>query len=591
MIYIKNIGEVQTIYIPRNELLSETYVVTNKNCEYCYNEGLNDGIGKQKDKLTVLSVSENGLYEREDGWHTVDVNIKCKADNKQEKNITITQEFETVLPDEGYDSLSKVDINASEYGNQKHLEGYNTGKVEGAEEGYTQGKKDGYDEGYDIGKVDGYNEGYNTGKVDGREDVYLIGFESTPSWEKRDENNRVKYNASESGADGFSSVTIDIGTVYEEGHLLGKTEGYETGYDSGYEEGITEQKSKLENIEITVNGTYTKEDGYGSVVVKVPDVNGSYDEGYTNGISEQKAKLTNLTVTENGTYSNTDGWNSVSVSVSQTNIKTQTKTLVVTKDSEVVVPDSNYDGLSKVTVNASQYGQTKRNEGYEEGYERGVSAQQIYMRNGTKFAYSTFTSVPASSWNGVKDMSFMFYMCENLTTIPSIDTSSVTTMYNAFYGCKNIETISPLDTSNVTNIQGAFYACVKLIDIPEIDTSSVTNMDMLFYGCTGLNRIPALDCSKVTSIDNFFGNYTITNLFDLGGFINLKRSMTTFGLEKAPNLSYTACINVLNGLYDFTGNGVKPTVNEGRLKVHQNFLDLVGDNISIATNRGWIITA
>jgi surface protein len=140
-------------------------------------------------------------------------------------------------------------------------------------------------------------------------------------------------------------------------------------------------------------------------------------------------------------------------------------------------------------------------------------------------------------------------------------------------------------------MQGAFNSCTNLIDISEINTSNVTNMNYMFYSCTRLNRLPALDCSKVTSIDQFFGNYTITNLLFFGGFINLKRSMTTYGLDKAPNLNEASCINVLNGLYDFTGNNQTPTSSQGKLKVHQNFLDKVGSRISIATNKGWTITA
>ena len=45
---------------------------------------------------------------------------------------------------------------------------------------------------------------------------------------------------------------------------------YEEGYVVGKEDGINEQKRKLTDINITQNGTYTKEDGYKSVIVNVP---------------------------------------------------------------------------------------------------------------------------------------------------------------------------------------------------------------------------------------------------------------------------------------------------------------------------------
>ena len=64
-----------------------------------------------------------------------------------------------------------------------------------------------------------------------------------------------------------------------------------------------------------------------------------------------------------------------------------------------------------------------------------------------------------------------------------------------------------------------------------------------------------------------------------------------YGLVLCPNLTYQSCINILNGLYDFTGNGETPYSSQGKLKVHQNFLNAVGDEISIGTNKGWTITA
>ena len=79
-------------------------------------------------------------------------------------------------------------------------------------------------------------------------------------------------------------------------------------------------------------------------------------------------------------------------------------------------------------------------------------------------------------------------------------------------------------------------------------------------------------------------------LTELGGFINIKVSIENYAFTQLPNLTYQSCINVLNGLYDFTGNGKTPTSAQGKLKVHANFLTAVGDEISIATNKGWTVT-
>ena len=73
-------------------------------------------------------------------------------------------------------------------------------------------------------------------------------------------------------------------------------------YDEGKTDGVNEQKSKLESINITKNGTYNREDGYNKIIVKVPDLNGSYDEGYEQGQADIAENAKVLNVTENGVY-------------------------------------------------------------------------------------------------------------------------------------------------------------------------------------------------------------------------------------------------------------------------------------------------
>ena len=139
-----------------------------------------------------------------------------------------------------------------------------------------------------------------------------------------------------------------------------------------------------------------------------------------------------------------------------------------------------------------------------------------------------------------------------------------------------------------------FNGCGKLKTIPPLNTSKVGNMDSMFRECYSLTSLPALNAQSLSmySFLGIFGYNELSNLTDFGGFLNLKHSLTDDkNLKRLPNLTYESCINVLNGLYDFTGNGETPNSEQGKLKVHQNFLDKVGDEISIATNKGWQITA
>ena len=212
------------------------------------------------------------------------------------------------------------------------------------------------------------------------------------------------------------------------------------------------------------------------------------------------------------------------------------------------------------------------------------------------FAFTkSILEVPYFDTSNVTDMNSMFYYCENLTTVPHYDTSNVANMTYMFDGCSTLKTIPPFNTSNVTNMSNMFDGCSTLKTIPPFNTSKATNMSNMFSSCYALESLPALDCGAITYNNNYpLQSYSnnFDKLTDVGGFLNMKMSWdNTYGLAKCPNLSRESCINILNGLYDFTGNGEKPTSSQGKLKVHANFLSAVGDQISIATNKGWVVTA
>ena len=309
---------------------------------------------------------------------------------------------------------------------------------------------------------------------------------------------------------------------------------YDEGYSQGKSDGVNEQKSKLESISITENGIYSKEDGYNHIEVNVPDLNGSYDEGKIDGVNEQKSKLVSINITENGTYTKEDGYNQIEVNV---------------------------NAIPKINVQEA----------------------------GLNFAYSTFTEVPEwADFYGVTNMERMFQNCYKLQTIPPLDTSNVADMSSMFHNCSNLQTIPQIDTSNVINMTNMFFSCSNLQTIPAIDTSNVEDMSSMFAYCGNLKTLPELDVSKVTNISNYFRSCG-SNLTDVGGWKNLKINWNdNNGLARCPNLTYQSCINILNGLYDFVGNGSTETRT---LKVHANFLTTVGNEISIGTNKGWTITA
>jgi hypothetical protein len=219
---------------------------------------------------------------------------------------------------------------------------------------------------------------------------------------------------------------------------------------------------------------------------------------------------------------------------------------------------------------------------------------------GLKFAHSQFTTIPNDliDWSTVYDMSYMFQNCGKLVDLTGVNTYKATNMQNAF-GATPIVICPPLNTSNVTNMRNLFIDCSKLEEVGPMDTSKVTTMYGMFNNFSGeypLRKLPEFDCSSLTDINQYFAYSGYQNkrpkLTDCGGWKNLKCNWNDgYGLNHCPNLTYESCINILNGLYDFTGNGLTPSSSQGKLKVHQNFLDTVGEEISIGVVTGWVISA
>lgn len=192
----------------------------------------------------------------------------------------------------------------------------------------------------------------------------------------------------------------------------------------------------------------------------------------------------------------------------------------------------------------------------------------------------------------VADEKFSFRDAQ-FTKIPEwADIDGIEDMFGFFSSCSKLTEMRWFDASRTTNMKQAFMYCSALVSFPPLNTIRVATMDNMLDACTNLVSVPPLDARSRNNTKGIFGTWNLNNLTDFGGLIGLKTSMNgTDSFNRTPNLTYESCINILNGLYDFTGNGETPTSNQGILKVHSNFLSTVGDEISIATNKGWQITA
>ena len=221
--------------------------------------------------------------------------------------------------------------------------------------------------------------------------------------------------------------------------------------------------------------------------------------------------------------------------------KLQKKSMTVSSATATIVPDAGYDGMTKVDVDATEYGTSNYNDGVlaqkaklteinitengtytkEDGYSNVVvdvkaPTETIDLKTGTKFGNSRFSAMPFTLIcdSGVIDLSQLFYGCRNLKTldVSNFDTSKVTSMSYIFAYCSNLTTLdlSNFYTSNVTNMNSMFEGCSNFttLDLSNFNTSKVTSMSSMFSNCGNLTTLDLsnFNTSNVTYMFYMFGN-------------------------------------------------------------------------------------
>ena len=289
----------------------------------------------------------------------------------------------------------------------------------------------------------------------------------------------------------------------------------------------------------------------------------------------------------------------------------QEKEATPTKETQEIVAEKQYDGLSKVVVNAipDEYiipngeleisqnglhnvkdkefanvnvpekqlgtktittnGTYKATDDNVDGYSEvvvstsGVDINDYYDTNNN---YSGdirlyIKEIPTLNTENLTTMYQFFNNCQNLTNIPNINTSNVTNMNTMFGSCKKIKTIPTLDTSKVTDMSNMFVGCTSLIEIPELYTNNVADMIGMFGNCDNLKTIPTMNTNKVTNMTNMFYRSGITIIPEL----NTSKVTSVYnmfymcsGLITIPKLNFESVTNVSSFL-----SGANNVVNIG----------------------------
>lgn len=310
-----------------------------------YDEGYEDGIAEQKSKLTSLTASANGTYEREDGYNEVVVAVPSDINNQNKQVTYQSNGTNTISADQGYSGLGSIEVTVDVDLDTPYTEGYLAGesaqkaKLEAITltSNGTTTREDGWNSvTVNVDVQTPYNEGYAAGEADQKARLTSATFVENDT-----------YNLE----NGWNQVTVNVDTI--------------TPYNNGYTDGEAAQKAKLTTLNVSTNNTYTRADGYNEVVVNVqPSLQDktvnpstsqqviSADNGY-DGLDEVTVTPVTSSIDNNITSSNIKNGVTILGVTGDYNPQPDLETKQVTytaNDTYTITPTAGKDGLSSVEV-------------------------------------------------------------------------------------------------------------------------------------------------------------------------------------------------------------------------------------------------
>ena len=330
----------------------------------------------------------------------------------------------------------------------------------------------------------------------------------------------------------------------------------------------------------------------------------------------------------------------------------QEKEITPTKETQIVEPDKNYDGLKKVTVNQipDEYiipiGEIQINQNGIYNVKDKVTAnvnipeKQLGTKTITKNGIYKAVDDNLDGYSEVdvetSGVDINDYFTTTITTtnytdfgknkfikqVPEINIdNNVTTLYSAFIdmtlvkeiqltgatqllknmgrifnSCEDLQKIKlNIDTSNVTNLYYAFASCKNLIEFPEMNTQNIFNMGFMCYYCGKLVTVPKL---KANSVNYIYGVFAFCyELTTIGGLENLGQAYET---TKNANYEYytfdlAKCDeltheSLMNVINNLYDIKTKGCNTQRLLIGRRNIPKLTAEEINLATSKGWTIS-
>lgn len=280
---------------------------------------------------------------------------------------------------------------------------------------------------------------------------------------------------------------------------------------------------------------------------------------------------------------------------------TQEKEVIPTKETQIIEPDKDFTGLSKVTVQSipNEYIIPSGEIEFTQNGTYDVTDKASAKVNIKEKLLGTKTITSNGTYKAIDDNLDGYSEVEVATSGVDIWDYFVQQGSGVFELRRYIQKIPNFNLSGVISMYNGFRECVNLKEIPEMDTSNVQEFSYSFYSCSSLVSISKLNFQKASNISSM--TLYCSNLTTLGGFQNLGQNYSTsqsenyynykLDLHSSTKLTEQSIINVLTNLYDIATKGVATqTVTLGSTNLAKLVSEEGQQALQTATERGWNIS-
>ena len=256
---------------------------------------------------------------------------------------------------------------------------------------------------------------------------------------------------------------------------------------------------------------------------------------------------------------NYDGLSKVNVEAVTNEIDTNIKSENIKKDVSILGVQGNIEELKGTKLEITKNGTYTPEEPYNAFTEVKVNAGKIYTGSYDKegleqIGWSNeeieYYNMNGVQWNESENDLFKLNNDELLgndsSTTRFLPKNSTKTSFESYYGLLAIPQIN----FSSTNMVNMFSYCYSLTTIPLLDTSGIYIMSYMFSNCKSLTTIPQLNTSKVYNMSNMFNGCTSLQtipLLDTNRVSNMSSMFNgCYSLKTIPQLNTSNVTNMAN---------------------------------------------